>query len=107
VPARQRGEDLRQLLGGGLRGALDAGRNDEDVALEGGFELDPDEVVRVVEPATALGVRRAEPLLPSRAMRTSQEATASVITSTKSAPRSIVSMSMKTFSAPKRAERAS
>jgi hypothetical protein len=64
VPARQRGEDLRQLLGGGLRGALDAGRNDEDVALEGGFELDPDEVVRVVELATALGVRRAEPLLP-------------------------------------------
>ena len=50
----------------GHRRAVDEHRNDAGVARQGGLDLEADEVLRVVEPATAVVVGDGQPLVPDQ-----------------------------------------
>ena len=63
VALRQRRELRRQLGGRRHLGARDQHRHDADAALETRPHLEADEVVGVVEPARALAIAAAEPVL--------------------------------------------
>jgi hypothetical protein len=45
---------------------LDQKRNDQEVLFESGGDLQPDEVLRVVEPSLSTGRRRSEPVLSDK-----------------------------------------
>lgn len=108
VAACERSEILGHVRGGRHLRPLDEHRDDADVlAREGMADLEAHEVVGPVQPPTAWRSFTVSQSSPIRASTTSQSPTACWILATKSTPRSIVSTSMKTLSAPKRALSAS
>jgi hypothetical protein len=80
---------------------VDQDRDHADVTLQGGCDLQADDVVGVVQAPSAVLIGGAEPGWPMTATNTSQALTASVMTSAKSIPRAMVSTSMKTWSSPR------
>ena len=64
MPLHERDELLREFLGGWHCRALDEHWDHDPIELKSGRELDPDEVVRVLEPPSASGVGHRQPVVP-------------------------------------------
>jgi hypothetical protein len=62
LPARQTLQALRQFARLGHRRAINKDGNDANVALERSLNLDPDEIVRIVEPAQTVLVGAGNPV---------------------------------------------
>ncbi len=103
----ERLEARRQIPGAREGRALNGGRNHEQVVGERTLELEPDEVVGVVERRRPSDPSASGQLRPITATTTSHCVTAPSITATKSLPSRIVSTSMNTLAAPNRSASAS
>jgi hypothetical protein len=99
LPASEAPQALWQITGLRHQGAIDEDRDHANPALEGGFDLDSNKIIRIVD-APPIVLVRGNPFLPITAMSASQAATRSFKASNQSTPGSILSTSRKTFSRP-------
>jgi hypothetical protein len=88
VAMRQTTQALGQLPTAWHYGAVDQDRDHPDVALQGHFDFQADDVVGVVQPAVAIGVDGVCQWGPITASSTSEVLTACVTALAKSMPRS-------------------
>jgi hypothetical protein len=61
VPARQLSQALWQLTGPGHLGPFNQDGDDADVTCQGGLDLQPDEVARVIQPSPAIRAGNRQP----------------------------------------------